>query len=88
VQSIKVTTNIAKITRSCPTRPCYEASVQVTVPPTPPPTTAPDAAAAAAAAAAEAEQVVAGPYIYTTFINSNRDTVVQHDTASMVAPCL
>ena len=65
--------NISKITRACPTQPCYMASVQVTVP-----------AEGAADVAAEA----GGPYRYTAFINSNRDTVVQHDTPTLAAPCL
>ena len=64
-----VTDNIAAITRACPTRPCYMASVQVTIPAT-------ETAIAAAA------------YAYTAFINSNRDTTVQHETPTMVAPCL
>ena len=73
-----VTDNIPAITRACPTRPCYMASVQVTIP----------AEAAAAAAAAQEEAGRASPYAYTAFINSNRDTIVQHDTPAMVAPCL
>ena len=28
------------------------------------------------------------PYVYTASINSNRDTIVRHDTPTMVAPCL
>ena len=62
--------NISKITRACPTQPCYMASVQVTVP------------------TEGAADVAAGPYRYTAFINSNRDTVVQHDTPALAAPCL
>ena len=27
-------------------------------------------------------------YVYTASINSNRDTIVRHDTPTMVAPCL
>lgn len=67
-----VTENIAKITRACPTRPCYMASVQVTVPPS----------------AADDQQQDGAGYIYTTYINSNRDTIVEHNTATTVAPCL
>ena len=63
--------NISKITRACPTQPCYMASVQVTVPTTD--------------AGGEAEE--AGAYVYTVFINSNRDTTVDHDTETR-APCL
>ena len=68
---MRVIENITKITRSCPTRPCYEATVQVTLPPTP---TAP----------IEAEE----PYVYTAYINNNRDTTVKHETPTQKAPCL
>ena len=30
----------------------------------------------------------AGPYVFTAFINNNRDTTVRHDTPTMTAPCL
>ena len=60
--------NISKITRACPTQPCYMASVQVTVPTT----------------EAAGEPEVAGAYVYTVFINSNRDTMVQAPEESTV----
>ena len=65
--------NISKITRACPTQPCYMASVQVTVPTT--------------ETAGEEAEAEAQAYIYSVFINSNRDTTVTHDTATK-APCL
>ena len=52
------------------------ASVRVTVPTT------------RAAQQEEEETAEAAAYVYTTFINSNRDTTVQHSTPTMVAPCL
>ena len=64
--------NISKITRACPTQPCYMASVQVTVPTT----------------EAAGEPEVAGAYVYTVFINSNRDTTVDHGQVGTRAPCL
>jgi len=63
-----------KITRACPTQPCYMASVQVTVP--------------AGYGAAHGAQEQAAAYVYTCTINSNRDTVVQHATPAATAPCL
>ena len=66
---IEMHKNISKITRACPTQPCYMASVQVTVPTTEP--------------ASEPGEA----YVYTVFINSNRDTTVDHDTQTR-APCL
>lgn len=66
-------------TRACPTRPCYMASVRVTVPVTP-------------AAQEQGREGKKGKreeaYVYTASINSNRDTIVRHDTPTMVAPCL
>jgi len=81
-----VTDNITTITRACPTRPCYMASVQVTIPAKA--TAATAAAGAAAAAQGAAVAAAAAAYSYTAFINSNRDTIVRHDTPTMVAPCL
>jgi len=74
-----VTDNITAITRACPTRPCYMASGQV---PTPGKATAKVAGQEGGGTGA------AAPYAYTARINSNRDTVVQHDTPTMAAPCL
>ena len=65
-----------KITRACPTQPCYMASVQVTVP----------ATYGAASVGAHEEQTAA--YVYTCTINNNRDTVVHHATPAATAPCL
>jgi hypothetical protein len=60
--TVQVVEDIPAITRACPTRPCYMATVQVSVP--------------------------SSSTVYTVNINSNRDTIVKHDTASTVAPCL
>jgi hypothetical protein len=68
---LAVTKNIGAITRACPARPCYMATVEVTVP---------------TDAGASDEDAV--PYVYTASINNNRDTTVQHHTATLVAPCL
>ena len=72
---MSVTESISAITRACPTRPCYMASVRVTVPTTTTTITTTTTAAAK-------------PYVYTAFINSNRDTTVRHEMPSQVAPCL
>ena len=66
-----------KITRACPTQPCYMASVQVTVP-----------AGYGAATSVGAQEEQAAAYVYTCTINNNRDTVVQHATPAATAPCL
>ena len=67
---ITVTQNISSITRACPTRPCYVATVRVTVP-----------------LSSEGQDGEA-PYKYTASINNNRDTTVQHNSPTAVAPCL
>ena len=71
---VTVVQNTPKITRACPTRPCYMASVQVTVP------------AAHKGAGTTAAQDPA--YVYVVTVNSNRDTVVEHPHPQMEAPCL
>ena len=30
----------------------------------------------------------AAPYVYTAFVNSNRDTVVRHEDPTAIASCL
>lgn len=73
------------------------ASVQVTVPPTSPSPAkllfhrsakAEEEAEKEVQVAEEAEQAASKAYVYTAFINSNRDTIVQHDTPTQWAPCL
>ena len=93
---MNVTEHAPQLTRECPSRPCFMASVRVQVPAL---HTAERAAveavrkgAAAGGAAvegvAEAEAEGAAPYVYTAFVNSNRDTVVRHEDPTATAPCL
>ena len=97
---MNVTEHVAQLTRECPSRPCFMASVRVQVPAL---HTAERAAAEAvakgaagvAAEGAAAEGAAEGsaakgaaPYVYTAFINSNRDTVVRHEDPTASAPCL
>jgi hypothetical protein len=81
--AILVTANISKITRACPTRPCYMASVTVMVPAA---TEHPPGRVGAGAGAG---------YTYVAHVNSNRDVVVDHPTVHgtsgeqfAAAPCL
>ena len=80
---MNVTEHAAQLTRECPSRPCFTASVRVEVP-------ASHTAEGTAAEGAAAESVAEGaaPYVYTAFINSNRDTVVRHEDPKASAPCL
>ena len=80
---MNVTEHAAQLTRECPSRPCFMASVRVEVP-------ASHAVEGAAAEGAAEESVAEGaaPYVYTAFINSNRDTVVRHEDPKASAPCL
>ena len=80
---MNVTEHAAQLTRECPSRPCFMASVRVEVP-------ASHTAEGTAAEGAAAESVAEGaaPYVYTAFINSNRDTVVRHEDPKASAPCL
>ena len=73
---ISITENITKLTRACPNRPCFMASVQVTVPASHHEQNGSDGNATAAAA-----------YTYVVQTNSNRDTTATHPT-SQWAPCL
>ena len=77
--SVEVTENISSITRECPTRPCYMASVRVAVP---------LAEDDEGNEAEDGEGAAAGAYVYTARINSNRDTTVKHEDTTRVAPCL
>ena len=72
--TLSVTANISAITRACPTRPCYMASVRVSVPPQPDGEAGSDGGAA--------------PYVYTATINNNRDTQCHHAQPTRTAPCL
>jgi hypothetical protein len=76
--AIAITGNTSQLSRACPTRPCYMASVTVTVPDEAPKGPPPSS-------------TLAG-YTYITRMNSNRDTTVEHQSASPgndgTAPCL
>jgi hypothetical protein len=76
--AIAITGNISQLSRACPTRPCYMSSVTVTVPDEAPKGPPPSS-------------TLAG-YTYITRMNSNRDTTVEHQSASpgndVTAPCL
>jgi hypothetical protein len=80
---VNVTEHAPQLTRPCPSRPCFMASVRVHVPAL---HTAEGAAAVEGAAGARVEG--AAPYVYTALINSNRDTVVRHEDPKASAPCL
>ena len=80
---VNVTEHAPQLSRECPSRPCFMASVRVQVPAL---HTAEGAAAVEGAAGAGVEG--AAPYVYTAFINSNRDTVVRHEDPKASAPCL
>ena len=96
---MNVTEHAAQLTRECPSRPCFMASVRVQVPAL---HTADGAGAEGATVraegavaegvavegVAEAEAEGAAPYVYTAFVNSNRDTVVRHEDPTATAPCL
>ena len=73
---VLVTEYALRLTRECPSRPCFMASVRVQVP------------ARHRVEGAAAEGAAAVPYVYTAFNNSNRDTVVCHEDPNASAPCL
>ena len=96
---MNVTEHAPQLTRECPSRPCFMASVRVQVPALHTAdgagaegvTVRAEGAAAESASAegvAEAEAKGAARYVYTAFINSNRDTVVHHEDPTAIAPCL
>ena len=91
---INVTEHSPQLTRECPSRPCFMASVRVQVPTLHTAeaegVAAGVAAEGTAAESLETEGAVEGtaPYVYTAFINSNRDTVVRHEDPKASAPCL
>ena len=84
---VNVTEHAPRLSRACPSRPCFMVSVRVQVPAL---HTAEGAANILAAVEGAAGAAVEGaaPYVYTAFINSNRDTVVRHEDSKASAPCL